>query len=161
MNKELQYIITMLQTTLNGEPWFGRSVFSILKEINPVTVYEKPGVAGTGHSIAELLYHMIVWSEFTLKRIEKSQEYDEKWFSQNDWRTLDPAVHTWQKGIAMFRDVNEQIVRLLQSSDDFLLNEKVDFREYNFRFLLHGIVQHHIYHLGQIAYIKKLSEGKS
>jgi uncharacterized damage-inducible protein DinB len=161
MNKEVQYISTQLQTTLDGEPWFGRPVYSILEEIDPAVVYKNPsphpdGAAGGGHSIADLLYHMILWSEFTLKRLEKSPDYDEKSMSEMDWRVIDPAAHTWKKGIARFKEVNNQLISLLQASDDTLLKEKVDFREYNFRFLLHGIVQHHIYHLGQIAYVKKL-----
>jgi len=29
-------------------------------------------------------------------------------------------------------------------------------REYNYRFLLNGLMQHNIYHLGQIAFLKNL-----
>jgi hypothetical protein len=37
----------------------------------------------------------------------------------------------------------------------------VDERKYNFRKLLHGLIQHDIYHLGQIAYIKKIASSNS
>jgi len=50
-------------------------------------------------------------------------------------------------------------VEVLQQQQDSLLIERVPERDYNFRKLLYGIVQHDIYHLGQIAYITKLLKG--
>jgi hypothetical protein len=44
----------------------------------------------------------------------------------------------------------------LKKKEDAFLEEKVDYRNYNFRFLLNGLVQHDIYHLGQIAYVGKM-----
>jgi len=48
------------------------------------------------------------------------------------------------------------LVTLMDNLTDALLGKQVADREYNYRFLLNGIVQHDIYHLGQIAYVKKL-----
>jgi len=44
----------------------------------------------------------------------------------------------------------------LEKRDDEFLKEMVDYRKYDFRFLLNGLMQHNIYHLGQVAYLKKL-----
>jgi uncharacterized damage-inducible protein DinB len=159
MNKELQYIITTLQNTLDGEPWYGRPVIQLLQEADPAVVYEKP--ANNPHSPADLLYHMITWAEFTLMRLQGDKEKDDAWFDKIDWRPIDPAVHTWKEGIEQFRHLNQQIIALLQTKDDSLLQEKVDFREYNVRFLLHGYIQHNIYHAGQIVYaLKSLVKAK-
>ena len=113
MNQEIQSIIRRIESVNNGEPWFGRAAYSIMEEVNAKKAYIKPN--NTEHSLIELLYHMITWADFTLKRIEKNKKND----------------------------------------DDFLL-EMVDYRKYNFRFLINGMIQHNIYHLGQIAYLKKL-----
>ena len=56
--------------------------------------------------------------------------------------------------------VYQEIIALLHTKDDMFLEEKVDYRNYNFRFLINGLIQHNIYHLGQVAYLKKLLEGK-
>ncbi len=157
MNKEIQYIITTLQNTLKGEPWYGRSVVSMLEEIDASTAYKKPN--DKAHSLADLLYHIITWAEFTLRRLEGDNEKDDRYFEPLDWRPIDPAVHTWQAGIKQFTQLNQQIVDILQTKDDAFLKEIVDYREYNFRFLLHGYIQHNIYHAGQVAYLKKLLEG--
>lgn len=157
MNKEIQYIITTLQNTLTGEPWYGRSVVTMLEEIDASTAYKKPN--SNAHSLADLLYHIITWAEFTLRRLEGDNEKDDRYFEPLDWRPIDPAVHTWQAGIKQFNQLNQQIVDILQTKDDAFLKEIVDYREYNFRFLLHGYIQHNIYHIGQVAYLKKLLEG--
>jgi uncharacterized damage-inducible protein DinB len=154
MNKEIQYLITTLQNTLYGEPWFGRSAFSILEEIDPSLVYIKP--KETEHSLIELLYHMITWAGFTLRRLEGDKNDDKTLLEQTDWREIDPVEHTWEKGMEQFKQINEQIVEQLHTKEDSFLKEKADFREYNFRFLMNGLIQHNIYHLGQIAYVNKL-----
>jgi len=154
MRKEIDYIITTLQSILNGEPWYGRSVMKILQEINPELVYKKPNAHS--HSLLDLLYHMNTWADFALKRLEKEEEKDLAAFEKLDWREIDPKEHTWEKGLAQFKVTHDLIIELLETKDDEFLSSEVPYREYNFRFLLHGIIQHDIYHIGQIAYLKKL-----
>ena len=56
------------------------------------------------------------------------------------------------------KSIHEKIIALLQLKDDEWLKEKVNFRDFDNRFLLNGLIQHNIYHLGQIAYLKKQLE---
>ena len=154
MRKEIDYIVTTLRSVLDGEPWYGRSVMKILQDADPLTVYKKPNE--NCHSLIELLYHMNTWADFTLKRLEKDEEKDLESFEKLDWREIDPNEHTWEKGIAQFKVTHDLIIELLGTKDDEFLSEEVDYREYNFRFLLYGIIQHDIYHIGQITYVMKL-----
>src|SRR4051812_40318457 len=103
MNKEVQSIITTLKNTLNGEPWYGRSIESLLGEADTATVYIKPGE--TQHSLIELLYHMVTWATFTLKRLENDQERD---IEKLDWRDIDPVEHTWEKGTAELQQTHNR-----------------------------------------------------
>jgi uncharacterized damage-inducible protein DinB len=153
MNKEIKSIITNLEKVTTGQPWYGRSVYEMLDEIDPAIVYKKPNKQ---HSLAELLYHMITWADFTLHRIMGDKEKDMAAFEELDWREIDPTVHTWQKGLAEFKAIHEKIIELLNEKDDEFLKGIVDYRKYNFRFLLNGLIQHNIYHIGQVAYVKKL-----
>jgi uncharacterized damage-inducible protein DinB len=155
MNKEIQSIITNLERVNTGQPWYGRAVFEMLDEIDPSIVYKKPN---NQHSLAELLYHMITWADFTLHRVLGDQEKDMEAFEKLDWRKIDPRVHTWEKGLAGFKEIHLKLVSLLNEKDDSFLGQAVDYRKYNYRFLLNGLIQHNIYHIGQIAYVKKLLE---
>jgi uncharacterized damage-inducible protein DinB len=154
MNKEIQSIIRNMQNVLHGEPWYGRSVFAMLQEIDPAIVYKKP--TENSHSLIELLYHSLTWAEFTLKGLEKAGKEDITAIEKMDWREINPSDYSWEKGLAEFKAVHEKIIQQLNGKDDSFLSEMVEHRKFNFRFLLNGLIQHDIYHLGQIAYVKKL-----
>lgn len=64
--------------------------------------------------------------------------------------------HTWKKALAEFKSIHKKIVAILNAKDDDFLREIVDYRKYNYRFLLNGMIEHTIYHIGQIAYLNKL-----
>jgi len=153
MNKEIQSIIRNLENSLDGTPWYGRPVYAILREVDSSIVYKKP--TPDSHSLIDLLYHMLTWAEFTLKRIERDDNFDLAAFEKIDWRTIDPAIHKWDEALAAYIAAHQQIVAHLQTKNDDFLSEVVDFRNYNFRFLLNGLIQHNIYHLGQVAYLVK------
>ena len=150
---EIEIISSSLQTSLSGQPWYGKSFVTLLHEVDGEKVYRQPN--DHSHSIADLLYHMITWAEFTQYRLEKKQQ-DMEEVEALDWRKINPAEHTLEKGIAQFTGCINTIIELLKKRDDQMLDEKVDYREYNFRTLLNGLIEHTIYHLGQIAYVNKL-----
>jgi uncharacterized damage-inducible protein DinB len=154
MNKETQSIIKSFETTLSGQPWFGRGVYEMLEEIDEKKIYVKPNE--NAHSLAELLWHMNVWAEFTLAALENRNIEDIKAIEQLDWRTIDPAKHTWKNGLTVLKSIHNKIIEQLKQKEDSLLGEIVPNRKYNYRFLLNGLIQHNIYHLGQVAYVKKL-----
>ncbi|MBS1916294.1 MAG: DinB family protein [Bacteroidetes bacterium] len=153
MKKEIGKIIYALREVLYGEPWYGQSFFAIAKDIDLAIVFERPNGQ---HSLTDLLYHMITWSEFTENIFDETKLKSVKSFEDLDWRTINPDVHSWEKGLEIFKTVNENIITQLLTKDDLFLETPVDDRTYNVQFLLNGLIQHHIYHLGQIAYIKKL-----
>lgn len=154
MNKEVQSIIRNFESSLSGEPWFGRAVYEILEEINEDDVFKKPG--DSGHSMIELLYHMLTWAEYTLSRLDKSHPGAAANYEVMDWREIDPSIHDWQAGLKQFKDTHAQLIEILKTKNDDFLKEMVEEKKYNIRFLLNGLIQHNIYHLGQIAYVKKL-----
>ena len=152
MKKEIDAIITSFENMLHGEPWFGRSADELLAEVDPGKVFEKPRKGA--HSLADLAWHMITWAQFTLNRIEKVKDKDEN--ADPDWRKINHAIHTWQNAVAEFNSIHNKIIAHLRKQEDKWLNEKVDYRKYNYRFLLEGLIQHDIYHLGQVAYLNKM-----
>jgi uncharacterized damage-inducible protein DinB len=154
MKNEMSSIIHNLENCNSGHPWYGRAVFELLEEINPGTVHKKPGNAD--HSLIEILYHMITWAEFTLRRLQGDKEADLEASEALDWREIDSSIHSWEKGVKEFRQIQSEIISLLKSKNDSLLDGKVDYRDYNYRFLINGMIQHNIYHIGQVAYLKKI-----
>jgi uncharacterized damage-inducible protein DinB len=155
MNKETQSIIKSFEDTLSNQPWFGRSVYEILGEADEFKVHTKPN--GTEHSMIELLWHMNTWADFTLGSLENRSVEEMKAIEGNDWREIDPKTHTWKKGLEQLKATHNKIVEMLkQKTGDSYLSDIVPLRKYDFRYLLNGLIQHNIYHLGQVAYLKKM-----
>jgi uncharacterized damage-inducible protein DinB len=153
MNREILLIAEQLNEVYEREPWFGRSIKEILSEIDETIVFEKPNGQ---HSILELLWHMVTWKEFTLTRL-RNDEKPVAYFEKNDWRVLDHSDRTiWQQGLQQFAALHKELIDVIQRQKDEMLSQSTGDRQYDFRKLLYGIVQHDIYHLGQIAYIKKM-----
>ena len=151
--KELNGIIKRMETVFNGDPWYGKAVIKLLNEVNPEIVYKKD--KPEHHSIIELLFHMLNWQEFTLHQLEFEKEIDPERYRLLDWRETNPELHTWNTGIAEFTAAHNKILHFLRTSPEELLNRKVRFRDYDMRFLLNGLIEHNIYHSGQIALINK------
>ncbi len=154
MNTQIISLIERIDNVNTGEPWFGRAVYSILEEVTEKKAHTRPN--RSAHTMAELLYHLNTWAGFTLQRIEKDRVYDLKAAEELDWRNINPKVNTWKKGLTEFKAIHKKIVARLKKSDDSFLEEKVEYRTYNFYFLINGLIEHNIYHLGQIAYINKM-----
>lgn len=154
MNKEIQNIIRNIEDTNSGSPWFGRSVYELLEETDPKKVFIRPN--NSEHTLADILFHMLTWAEFTLNRLEGNKKADLTASEKLDWREINPKIHTWKKGIKDFKAVHKTIIAILKTKDDSFLKGKVDYRTYDFSYLLNGFVQHNIYHAGQIAYLNKL-----
>jgi len=154
MNREMLLIAEQLKDAYEGQPWFGRSISEILNEIDEAIVFEKPNGQ---HSILELLWHMITWKEFTISRLRKDNQIPIQYFEENDWRDLDHSNKTlWQQGMQRFAELHNELVEMVRQQKDEILSRQVNDRNYNFRKLLYGSKEHDIYHLGQIAYIKKM-----
>jgi uncharacterized damage-inducible protein DinB len=154
MNREILLIAEQLKNAYQGEPWFGRSIKEILSEIDIAIVFEKPKGQ---HSILELLWHVITWKEFTLSRLRNDNGKSVQYFEKNDWRQLGHSDKTlWQQGLQEFSKLHNELIEVIQQQKDEILSQRVSDKNYDFRKLLYGVKEHDIYHLGQIAYIKKM-----
>ncbi|MBK7650820.1 MAG: DinB family protein [Flammeovirgaceae bacterium] len=57
--------------------------------------------------------------------------------------------------LEQFQESQQKVVELLKKQDDAFL-EKPYYKAVTYREIITGILQHDIYHLGQIAYIKSI-----
>ena len=157
MNTEIQKIIALLQDAYNGDPWFGRSVKSLIADVKEENVFEKPN---DQHSILEMLWHMILWREFIINSFGEDQKPPE-YFEENDWRNLDHTDTTlWEKGLRQLDETQTQLIETLLLQQDSILETTVPGRNYIFKKMLYGIIAHDIYHVAQITYVNKMLQNK-
>ena len=151
---EIDHLILQLKDAYEGEPWFGRNAKQLLGEIEETEAFIKPN---DQHSLLELVWHMTTWREFTINCLQPTPGLNLKHFEEVDWRQLDHNDKALlQEGLQKFHATQQQLISILEKQDDTILEENVRERNYNYRKLINGIIQHDIYHLGQIAYIVKM-----
>ena len=137
----------LLQSTFDGDAWYGPAVMDVLADISTAQSLKK---VGESNSIVQLVGHMTAWRTFTIKKLSGDVDFDITTDEMNF-----PGSTDWTKTVNKLKQSQDQLLILLESAPDEKLQENVPGRKYDFYTLLHGIIQHDIYHLGQIQLIKK------
>jgi len=134
--------------------WYGPSLAELLAEISPDLATAPP--APGGHSISALLQHLLLWNE----RVRNASDSNPlpRWQPEKEW--AEPAI-PWNELVTRWnqsRDLLEEKIRNFPLED---LAQQVAGRSYPYETMLHGIVQHAIYHSGQIAMVLSMLRSRS
>jgi uncharacterized damage-inducible protein DinB len=134
--------------------WYGPSLAELLAQISP-ELATWPAVAGS-HSISELLQHLLLWNE----RIRKTSDSNSlpPWEAEKDW--AEPPI-PWNELVSRWsqsRELLEEKIRNFPIED---LAKQVPGRNYPYETLFHGVVEHTIYHSGQIAMVLSMLRLRS
>jgi hypothetical protein len=79
--------------------------------------------------------------------------------TDGDWPPIrDKSPEVWVKTKANLFEGTEQLAKSVAAFSDARLQDTVPGRDYDFYHLFHGIVQHSLYHGGQIALPRKSHE---
>ena len=107
------------------------------------------------HCIWELLLHMDAWTSAAFDAT-MGAPMPKLFRTPQDWPApADTSIAAWQGAVSHFFLIAERFALAIAEFPDVRLAEKVPGRKYDFYFLFHGIVQHNLYHAGQIALLKK------
>jgi uncharacterized damage-inducible protein DinB len=143
-----------IRRTFEGNAWHGDSVLELLAGVDAKTAAAKPIV--NGHSIWELLLHIGAWDDAVRRRTggEAVTLSDE----QNFPSVREVSEAAWRQAIESVKQTHNQLIQAVAAFPDSRLMDPVPGKTekyYNFFYLFSGIVQHELYHAGQIALLKK------
>ena len=153
---DIEDCITQLIEVFEGQHWFGASLVDSLEKIS-VDFWDKK-FKNQKHSIAELVWHMIDWRQFVIEKLKDNVSYTIEMNSEADWRRNVLVYDDKDKKnlLEALIQSQEDIVKLLDSKPDSWLQEFVLGKDYKNEYMIQGLVQHDIYHLGQINLLKSL-----
>jgi len=154
MRTEIKEIIDQLNQVYSGDPWYGDGFVEKLSKIDWRIVNKMP--TPNSPSVARLVKHILNWRVFLIQKLNGNVDFDIITDAPNDW--TDIIIETekdWTRLLEEMSNVHNETIELLTQNTKSKLQEKVTRRSYNFEFLLKGIVQHDIYHIGQIGLIAK------
>lgn len=150
-------LINDLTEVLQGNPWYGPSVYKIIEQVSFEAAFEKP--PGSVHSIAGILLHMISWTEEVIDRLNGLPSQVP---SSGDWPDPGtPDEQKWQNYVSDLKLVNVNLLGIIQNFPKEQWNDHVTGTVENdpgttFEALVKGLIQHHIYHSGQVSLLLRI-----
>ena len=155
--REAERIADELKRMYDGDAWHGPSVRAALEGVDASLAADRP--LPSGHTICELVLHMTAWTSEVRRRLRTgiAREPDD-----GDWPTQpDLNDGAWRNLIASFDAANRDLVDAIATLDDTQLAAVIEDARpgaasgVSLYMTLHGLVQHHAYHAGQIVLLKK------
>lgn len=153
---ELERIREQLKRAFEGNAWHGPSVMEVLSDVTAHQAAVR--VFPAAHNIWELALHIGAWEGACLSRLrgERAELNDaEDWPAVSD--TSEPA---WQQCKTNLRIGHQKLMDAVATIDEQNLDEPILPGMPSVYITVQGVVQHDLYHAGQIAILKKaLKEG--
>lgn len=149
---ETKRIASQLRRSYEGIAWHGPSLRELLDGVSAEVAAAKP-VPGA-HSVWELVHHIEAWERMALAALQGT--IYESMTGDADWPPVrETTSEAWQAALERLQSTSSKLVAAVRLMDAAKLDELVAGKEFNYYFLLHGVVQHNLYHAGQIALLKK------
>jgi uncharacterized damage-inducible protein DinB len=151
---ETTRLADQIRRAFDGEAWHGDSILELLNGVDAKMATAHP--IKNAHSIWELVLHIAAWDGAVLKRTGGTavQLRDE----QNFPPVNDTSENAWRQAIEHAKQTHNDLATAVAAFPDSRLLEQVPGKTesyYNFFYMFSGIVQHELYHAGQIALLKK------
>jgi hypothetical protein len=152
MNSECVRIADQLRRAFGHDPWHGPPLRQLLDEVTAEQARSHP-VAGA-HSIWELVLHIELYVRVAVDAT-RGVPMPNLFGTETDWPAAGADQAQWAAANQRLFEAGEELARAIEDLGDARLAEAGPGRDYDFYYLFHGVVQHSLYHGGQIALLKK------
>ena len=154
---EVERILDQSQRAFEGDAWHGPSLMAILEGVTATQAAARP--FSEGHSIWELVVHIAAWEKAGVRRLggDRASLSDDE-----DWpKVEDTSEQAWEHAKATLKAGHNEFRDAVATVDESKLDQPIVEGLATVYVTLHGIIQHTLYHAGQIAILKKaLEEGE-
>jgi uncharacterized damage-inducible protein DinB len=148
---EIRRIVDQLDRAMNGEAWHGPHLEELLKDVSAQQAAAHP-VSGA-HSIWELVNHIGSWNAILAERASGNAVAVTE---QQDWPPVtDTSAESWKRALDQMRASRAQLRNAIEKLNEAQLDDIAPGKDHSIYVMLHGGVQHDLYHAGQIAVLKK------
>ena len=148
---EIRGLLSQLRRTYEGEAWHGPALTEILAGVTAAQAARRPLPAS--HTIWEIVLHISAWESAVCSRIEGryTAEPDE-----GDWPAVaDLSEAAWQATLATLDGTHQRLREAVRRFDEGRLHERLAEGKESAYFAISGVIQHTLYHAGQIVLLKK------
>jgi uncharacterized damage-inducible protein DinB len=149
---EIRRILDQMDRSFVGDAWHGPPLKPLLDGMTAEDAAKHP-IHGA-HSIWEVVLHLTAWTTIVREELAGASA---RITPELDWPPVWEATDIqWQRAVQNLVEARDRLRRAVEGFRDEQLDERPSKRTNNSRYImLHGIVQHDLYHAGQIALLKK------
>jgi len=150
---EIDRILDQLKRAFEGPAWHGPSIKEVLNGVTAEQAHQRAQL--NAHSIWELVHHIAVWADVGRRRLE-GDPAEVPISSPEDWPPAeDVSGAAWEKAKQALEHGHQALADAISRVPESRLDEPILEGKSSVYVTLHGVIQHDLYHAGQIAILKK------
>jgi uncharacterized damage-inducible protein DinB len=153
---EVERIVDQMNRAFAGEAWHGPAMMEILQDMTAQQATARP--FDGAHSIWELVLHIAAWQHAARRRLSGDRAQLPE---TEDWPPVDETdEQAWTQTKEALRQSYAELCAAISQLDESRLDQPIIEGMSTVYVTLHGIVQHTLYHAGQIAILKKAASER-
>ncbi len=146
--RAIERLLDQLNRAYGGEAWHGPALRQLLEDVTEEEAKAHP-IAGA-HSVLELVVHVRATMDMVSERLAGTPR---ELTTEEDWP--DVTRTSWAAALEELDNaesrVSDAVARLTPEDLDRIVVGK----DYTTYVMVHGVIQHNLYHAGQIALLRK------
>ena len=154
---ERDRLLDELRRAWDGDPWHGDPVRRVLEGITAQQAAARP--LPHAHGVWQIVLHMTSWTREATRRLRDRVAREPE---DGDWPAAGTGEGEWNAALYALARANAELLEAVAAFPsaelDHVVGEERDRplgAGVTYAVMLHGIAQHHAYHAGQIALLKK------
>jgi len=155
---EAERLADLLERTWKGEAWHGPSLEELTRGLTPQRAASRH--LGDAHSIWEIVLHCTAWIHEVERRLDGGEPGAP---AEGDWPAVgDPSESRWEAARAALGAAVGDLAGRIRQFDERRFGDTVGTSTSpelgtgrTYYVMLHGVVQHNLYHAGQVALLRK------
>jgi len=151
VSAECDRIADQFYRGVEGDAWHGPPVRALLADVTADAAAARP--IADAHSIWELVLHMTSWADIARRRL--AGEVVEVTPAE-DWPPVGATTAAaWSDAVAAVERSHGELRRAVLALGDGHLDDRTPGKPHTLYVLVHGVLQHTLYHAGQVAILKR------
>ncbi len=156
---QMSRLADQVRRAYEGEAWHGDSLLELLHGVTAEQAAARP--MPDAHTIWELVLHIAAWDDAVTRRIagQAVQLQGEDNFPP----VRDTSEAAWRAAVEYATRTHKRLEEAVAAFPESRLGDEVPGKPepyYDFYYMFAGIVQHELYHAGQIALLKKATAAR-
>jgi len=153
MTPTKELLSKLFTDTYEGEAWHGPSLRAIINGVSATQATRDPG--GNVHTIAEFVHHAAYWMKVVRHWLTGDDIVPDQTISWGPGGS-DPEATWLQAKESLTSEYQALRLAIEAFPEDKLTDVAYEASGLTYYALVHGIINHNIYHAGQIMLLKKL-----